>query len=92
MANKKLSGAISTKTQGAKLEKEAVPEKPAAAQAPVNGLTGRGAGDLYAYGVRGLMEQAKSMQGSRTGFLGKEKVSIDIKDYCDGEMLQKKKK
>jgi hypothetical protein len=92
MANKKLSSSISTKTQGNKLEKETAPEKPAAVQARVNGLTGRGAGDLYAYGVRGLMEQAKTMQGSRTGFLGKEKVTIDLGAHCDGEMLYKKKK
>lgn len=93
MANKKLSADVANKTQGAKLEKEAVPSNPhPSEQAQYRAKSGWGGMDVYAYGVKGLMEQAKTQKGSQTGFLGKEKVMINPRECCDSEMLHKKKK
>lgn len=93
MANKKLSADIAVKTQGSKLTKEQVPANPRPAeQAQYRAKSGWGGMDVYAHGVKGLMDQAKTQKGSETGFLGKEKVLINPRECCDSSMLHKKKK
>ena len=48
--------------------------------APNSGLD-RGIGSSFAMAVGELIQDAKKMRGSQTGFLGQEKEVIDIKDY-----------
>ncbi len=61
-------------------------------QAQYKGRDGWGGMDVYAYGVKGIMDQAKTMKGSETGFLGKEKVMINPRECVQSEMLHKKGK
>lgn len=52
-----------------------------------------GGGDMYAYGVRGMIEQMKNEQGSsQTQWLGVSKQSFDAKDCVDREKLHCKGK
>jgi hypothetical protein len=93
MKSKKLSESVANKTQGTKLEKAERPENSRPPeQAKYKARSGWGGMDVYAYGVKGMMDEAKTQKGSETGFLGKEKVMINPKDCCDGQMLHKKKK
>ena len=48
--------------------------------APNSGLD-RGIGSSFAMAVGEILQEAKTMRGSKQGFLGTEKETIDIKEY-----------
>lgn len=88
MAKKKLSEQVASETHRPTLKKHSVPEKSRPPeQAQYRGKSGWGGMDVYAYGVSGMLDQAKAMRGSNSGFLGKEKVMINPKDCVGTEML-----
>jgi hypothetical protein len=41
----------------------------------------RGIGSSFAYAVGEILTEAKQMRGSKQGFLGTEKETIDVKDF-----------
>ena len=41
----------------------------------------RGIGSSFAYAVGEILQEAKEIKGSKVGFLGKEKETIDVKQY-----------
>lgn len=50
----------------------------------------RGIGSSYAYAVRNVMEEAKTMKGSDAAWLGQEKKILDPKEYSHSLIETKK--
>jgi hypothetical protein len=52
----------------------------------------RGLGSSYAMAVSRLMDQASSLSGSKNGFLGVEKVTLDPVEHGSHSLIEKKEK
>lgn len=51
--------------------------------------TDRGIGSSFAMAVSRIMDMAASVAGSKNGFLGKEKVTVDVKEHTHSSILPK---
>lgn len=52
----------------------------------------RGLGSAFAYGLSKLLDNAPALSGSKNGFLGMEKKSIDISEHAKTLSDSKKKR
>jgi len=69
---------ISQKSQGDQAKPKSASD---ARQQHMPRTLNRGAGSEFADAVRSIMEDAKSLRGSQTDFLGVPKKTLDPKDY-----------
>jgi hypothetical protein len=56
---------------------------------PTSQLEDRGIGSSFAMAVSRIMDAAASMAGSKNGFLGKEKVTVDSQENTHSSILPK---
>ena len=78
----------SKKVQGKKVEGTS---KSSTNQFTMPELLDRGLGSSYAMAVGRAMDMAGSLSGSKNGFLGVDKVTLDPTEYGSWSLLGKKK-